>query len=120
MQEDFRPDPRARARDHGLARLRRTTRISIFGATALAGAFAGVAAHSSPGHKARAAAAPAPRRRASKAAVPRPAPVTQATTTPAPVNDDQTSTVPASAPAPPPPPPPVTTSVQPVATTGTS
>ena len=42
--QDFSPDPRARARDAGLARLRRATRFSIFGATALAGAFAGVAA----------------------------------------------------------------------------
>ena len=112
--QDFRPDPRARARDHGLARLRRTTRLSIFGATALAGAFAGVVAHSSPGHKARAAAAPAAKRRVPKTIV-RPAPVTDdqpSTTTPAPAATP--------APAPPPPPPPVTTTVAPVATTGTS
>lgn len=112
--QDFRPDPRARARDHGLARLRRATRLSIFGATALAGAFAGVVAHSAPGHKARAAAAPAAKRRVPKTIVRQPAPVTDdgaATTTQAP----------AAAPAPaPPPPPPVTTTVAPVATTGTS
>ena len=51
-----RHDPRARTRDAGLARLRRATRVTFFGATALAGAFAGLAAHSAPGHKARAAA----------------------------------------------------------------
>jgi hypothetical protein len=50
-------EPRARNRDDGLARLRRATRVAFFGATALAGAFAGLAAHSAPGHKARAAAA---------------------------------------------------------------
>ena len=47
---------RARARDAGVARLRRATRITIFGATALAGAFAALAAHSAPGHKAAATA----------------------------------------------------------------
>src|SRR4249920_3092139 len=47
-----RTEPRERARDAGLARLRRTTRVTIFGATALAGAFAALAAHSAPGHKA--------------------------------------------------------------------
>jgi hypothetical protein len=41
------------ARDAGLARLRRATRFVVFGATALAGAFAGLAAHSAPGHKSR-------------------------------------------------------------------
>ena len=34
---------------HGVARLRRATRFVVFGATALAGAFAGLAAHSAPG-----------------------------------------------------------------------
>ena len=43
----------ARARDAGLARLRRSTRRLVLGATALAGAFAGLAAHSRPGHKSR-------------------------------------------------------------------
>lgn len=54
---DSRHEPRARSRDVGLARLRRATRVTVFGATALAGAFAGLAAHSAPGHKARTAAA---------------------------------------------------------------
>ena len=54
---DLSHQPRARSRDAGLARLRRATRITFFGATALAGAFAGLAAHSVPGHKARTAAA---------------------------------------------------------------
>lgn len=119
--EDFRPDPRARARDAGLARLRRTTRFSIFGATALAGAFAGVAAHSSPGHKSHSAAAPAARRRAAKAVV-RPTPARPATPVRhvAPVQAQATAPAPAPAPAPSPAPAPVTTTVAPVATTGTS
>jgi len=97
MQE-LPPDPRARTRDQGLARLRRTTRFSIAGATALAGAFAGVAAHSNPGHKAPAAAA---RRRVPTAAAPQVTPVqTDEAQTPAPA------------------PPPVATPVAPVATTG--
>ena len=50
-----RHDPRARTRDVGLARLRRVTRVTFFGATALAGAFAGLAANSASGHKASAA-----------------------------------------------------------------
>jgi len=50
-----RHDPRARTRDVGLARLRRVTRVIFFGATALAGAFAGLAANSASGHKASAA-----------------------------------------------------------------
>lgn len=54
---DSHHERRARSRDDGLARLRRATRVTFFGATALAGAFAGLAAHSVPGHKARAAAA---------------------------------------------------------------
>lgn len=102
---DLRPDHRTRARDLGLARLRRATRFSIFGATALAGAFAGVAAHSNPGHKARAAVVPAAKPRAPKTAVQRQAPVTRS----------QPATAPAPAPAPP---APVTTTVAPVATTG--
>ncbi|HET7758748.1 MAG TPA: hypothetical protein VFK62_02415 [Gaiellaceae bacterium] len=106
MQESR--DPRARVRDLGLARLRRTTRLSILGATALAGAFAGAAAHSNPGHKAPAAAARAARRRATVTAQP-PAPVTQAPTT--------EESTPTAAP-PPPPPPPVATTAPPVASTG--
>lgn len=50
--ESPRTEPRARARDAGVARLRRATRVMIFGATALAGAVAALAAHSAPGHKA--------------------------------------------------------------------
>lgn len=106
MQE-FRPDPRARTRDLGLARLRRSTRYSIFGATVLAGGFAGLAAHANPGHKAPAAAAAAPRSRPAK-------------TTARPVQATETET---PTPAPPPPPAPaapapVTTSAPPVVTTG--
>jgi hypothetical protein len=55
--DDSRHEPRARNRDVGLTRLRRATRVTVFGATALAGAFAGLAASSNPGHKAGAAAA---------------------------------------------------------------
>jgi hypothetical protein len=110
--QDFSPDPRARARDAGLARLRRATRFSIFGATALAGAFAGVAAHSSPGHKSHAVAAPAAKGGTAKSAVRRARPVRHPTPAP-----EQAQ---ATAPAPAPPPAPVTTTVAPVATTGTS
>lgn len=49
--------PRVRARNAGLARLRRATRVTIVGATALAGAFAALAAHSFPGHRTGAAVA---------------------------------------------------------------
>ena len=55
--DDSRHEPRTRSRDVGLARLRRATRVTVLGATALAGAFAGLAALSTPGHKAHAAAA---------------------------------------------------------------
>jgi hypothetical protein len=93
-------------------RLRRATRISILGATALAGAFAAVVAHSSPGHKARPAATPAASRPVARAVIRH---------TPAAVTPSQSQTaVPASAPPPPPAPAPVTTSAPPVATTGTS
>jgi hypothetical protein len=112
--QDFRQDPRARARDAGLARLRRTTRFSIFGATALAGAFAGVAAHSSPGHKSRAAAAPAATRRTANASARRVRPARHL----APAQTQAAAPTPAPPPAPPP--APVTTTVAPVATTGTS
>ena len=61
MQHDSPANHAHAARDAGLARLRRATRVSILGATALAGAFAGVAAHSSPGHKSRPAATPTKR-----------------------------------------------------------
>ena len=103
---DSRSDQRARVRDLGVARLRRSTRLSIVGATALAGAFAGAAAHSNPGHKAPAAAA---RHRAQKTTVQAPPAVTQA-----PTPEDATPP-PAVAP---PPPPPVVTTAPPVATTG--
>jgi hypothetical protein len=53
---ELHPGPRLRARDEGIARLRRATRAVLFGATALVGVVAGLAAHSFPGHKARAAA----------------------------------------------------------------
>jgi hypothetical protein len=112
--QDFRPDPRVRTRDTGLARLRRATRFSIFGATALAGAFAGVAAHSSPGHKSHAVAAPAARRGTAKSAVRRGRPVRHL----APAQTQAATPTPAPAAAPPT--APVTTTVAPVATTGTS
>ena len=104
--DDSRSDQRARARDLGLARLRRSTRLSIVGATALAGAFAGAAAHSNPGHKAPAAAA---RQRTQKATAQASPPVTQAPT------PETETPPPATAPAPP---PPVVTTAPPVATTG--
>ena len=106
MQE-LPPEPRARARDHGLARLRRATRFSIFGATALAGAFTGVVAHSNPGHKAPAAAAT--KRRTTETTVQRPAPLV-------PVQPAAAPTPPAAARGPRA--PPVTTTAPPVATTG--
>jgi hypothetical protein len=43
-------DSRTSTRDAGIARLKRWSRAILFGATALAGAFAGLAAHST-GHK---------------------------------------------------------------------
>ena len=52
---DLRPDSSARARDAGVTRLKHATRGMLLAATALAGAFAGLAAHSFAGHKARAA-----------------------------------------------------------------
>jgi uncharacterized membrane protein len=52
---ELHPEPPARARDAGLVRLKHATRAVLFGATALVGAVAGLAAHSFPGHKARAA-----------------------------------------------------------------
>jgi hypothetical protein len=79
--------------------LKRATRVVLFGATALAGAFAGLAAHSLPGHK---------------SAV-RTTTRTVRTTTRATTTSAITQT-----PAPAPPPPPVTTQVAPVATTGVS
>lgn len=106
-------DQRAQVRDLGLARLRRSTRLSILGATALAGAFAGAAAHSNPGHKAPAAASG---RGTPKTTAQAPPPVTQA-----PTSDDATPPTDDATPPPaaaPPPPPPVATTAPPVATTG--
>ncbi|HKD33123.1 MAG TPA: hypothetical protein VKB73_06580 [Gaiellaceae bacterium] len=48
-------DVSPRSRDAGVVRLRRVTRGAAFAAVGLAGAFAGLAAHSFAGHKARAA-----------------------------------------------------------------
>jgi hypothetical protein len=87
------------ARDAGLARLRRATRFVVFGATALAGAFAGLAAHSAPGHKSRSVAVRTTTRTVRT--------TTQSATTSAPATTTTTVT-----------PPPVTTTVAPVATTG--
>jgi cytoskeletal protein RodZ len=112
-----RTESRTRARDAGLARLRRLTRWTIVGATALAGAFAAMAAHSAPGHKTVAAAASARRvvnrtQRSSHARTSTASPSTQTkassptqTVTPAPTTQ-------AVAPAP--------TTVAPVAVTGGS
>lgn len=108
MQHDHLESRAQAAREAGLMRLRRATRVSILGATALAGAFAAVVAHSSPGHKSRPAATPA--KRAVRRASIRHQPVVTHTQTEA--------SVPAPAPAAPPAPAPVTTSAPPVATTG--
>ncbi len=97
------PDARTRARDAGLARLKRATRVVLFCATALAGAFAGLAAHSVPGHK---------------SAVRTTTRTVRTTTEAATTSARAAATSQASAPAPPP--PPVTTQVAPVATTGVS
>jgi hypothetical protein len=107
--DDLRGDARSRARDAGLARLRRTTRVTVFGATALAGVFAGVAASSNPGHKAPAAASSRVTTTRRLAPTPRPRAQTE-TTVPAPAN--------APAPPPPPPPPPVTATAPPVVVSG--
>jgi hypothetical protein len=92
-------DPSTGARDAGLARLKRATRLVVFGATALAGAFAGLAAHSAPGHKAGSAVTRTTTRT-----------VRTTTTQDAPVTTTTATTTAA--------PPPVTTTVAPVATTG--
>jgi hypothetical protein len=84
-------------RDAGVARLRRATRFVVFGATALAGAFAGLAAHSAPGHKSRSVAVRTTTRTVRT--------TTQSATTSAPATTTAT-------------PPPVTTTFAPVATTG--
>ncbi len=97
------PDNRMRARDAGIARLKRATRVVLFGATALAGAFAGLAAHSLPGHKS-----------AVRTTTRTVRTTTQAAKTSAPAAAATRASVPA------PPPPPVTTQVAPVATTGVS
>jgi hypothetical protein len=99
--DDSRHEPRVRNRDVGLARLRRATRVTLFGATALAGAFAGLAARSTPGHEAGAAAA------TTTQAQTRTQTETQSTTQ-APAQK-QVAT-----------PPPTTTAAPPVAVTGTS
>jgi serine/threonine-protein kinase len=96
------------ARDAGVARLRRATRFVVFGATALAGAFAGLAAHSAPGQKSRSVAVRTTTR-------------TVRTTTQAPTTTEEPATTPTTtyvAPATTATPPPVTTTVAPVATTG--
>ncbi|HTS74421.1 MAG TPA: hypothetical protein VMG74_11990 [Gaiellaceae bacterium] len=98
-----RHEPSPRARDAGVARLRRATRFVVFGATALAGAFAGLAAHSVPGHKSRSVAVRTTTRTVRT--------TTQAATTAATTSDDATPATTAT-------PPPVTTTVAPVATTG--
>ncbi|MGZ4256785.1 MAG: hypothetical protein ACXVRE_03375 [Gaiellaceae bacterium] len=101
------------ARDAGVARLRRATRVVIFGATALAGAFAGLAAHSAPGHKSRSVAVRTTTRTVRT--------TTQAATTaeaPAATTSGDATPTTTATPPPPPPPPPVTTIVAPVATTG--
>jgi type IV secretory pathway VirB10-like protein len=99
-----RPDPHSspsRARDAALARLKRSTRIVLFSAIALAGAFAGLAARSVPGHHKTAA---------------RTVTRTVRTTTQTPTTDD----APATTAAPAPPPPPVVTQAPPVVSSGGS
>jgi hypothetical protein len=93
---------RSRTRDAGLRRLNRVSKGVLFGATALAGAFAGIAAHSAPGHKARRAVVRTTTRTVRT--------TTQAATTAAPATTETFA----------PPPPPVTTQVAPVVTTGGS
>jgi len=93
---------RSHARDAALVRLRRSTRVVLFGATALAGAFAGLAAHSVPGHHKTAA---------------RTVTRTVRTTTQAATTDDAPAT---TSVAPAPPPPPVVTQAPPVVASGGS
>jgi type IV secretory pathway VirB10-like protein len=100
-----RPDPHSspsRARDAALARLKRSTRIVLFSAIALAGAFAGLAARSVPGHHKTAA---------------RTVTRTVRTTTQAATTDDAPAT---TSVAPAPPPPPVVTQAPPVVSSGGS
>jgi hypothetical protein len=94
---------RSQARDAALARLKRSTRAVLFGATALAGAFAGLAAHSVPGHHKSAA---------------RTVTRTIRTTTQAATTTDDAPATTTVAPAPPP--PPVTTQAPPVVASGGS
>jgi hypothetical protein len=102
-----RHEPSARARDAGVARLRRATRFVVFGATAFAGAFAGLAAHSAPGHKSRSVAVRTTTRTVRT--------TTQAATTAAaPAATTSDDVVPATTATP----PPVTTTVAPVVTSG--
>ncbi len=107
--ERTRIEPRTRARDAGLARLKRATRVTIFGATALAGAFAALAAHSAPGHKAPTAVTSAKRAVRQTPAVPSRTQTTRAQSDDGSRVQSQTTT-PAVTPAP--------TSVAPVAVTG--
>jgi hypothetical protein len=96
---------RSRARDAALVRLRRSTRVVLFGATALAGAFAGLAAHAAPGHH--------------KAAL-RTTTRTVRTTTQTPTTSAPTDDQPAPTTVAPPPPPPVVTQAPPVVASGGS
>jgi hypothetical protein len=104
------PEPLARARDAGLERLKRTTRVTVVGATALAGGVAALAAHSFPGHKANAATAVSTNRtvRSSKP---------RQSVQPTAPSDEQ---APAPAQTPPAAPVPAPTTSPPVATSGTS
>jgi hypothetical protein len=52
VNRDLSAQDAASARDAGLGRLRRLTGLAIGAAIVLSGAFAGIAAKSSPGHKA--------------------------------------------------------------------
>ncbi len=93
---------RSRARDAGLRRLKRITKGVLLGATALAGVFAGIAAHSVPGHAARRAVVRTTTRTVRT--------TTQAATTATPAATETFT----------PPPPPVTTEVAPVVSSGGS
>jgi hypothetical protein len=98
--------PSARSRDAGVVRLRRVTRGAALAAVGLAGAFAGLAAHSFAGHKAR-------------AAVVRTRTVRQVNTqTQAPIQDDGRQTTTQAPQQTTIAPPPVVTTVAPVAVSG--
>jgi cytoskeletal protein RodZ len=102
--EPNRHEPRARLRDAGVTRLKRATRLVVLGATALAGAFAGLAAHSVPGHSKSSSAVRTTTRTVRTT-------TSQATTTSHGTTTPPVATTTTTA-------PPVTTSVAPVATTG--